>query len=159
MTRTVRNHMSLRRLLLLAAILGALALALGLLTSTTPTAKAAQAQSSRRCSDKTLRGQYDGTFSGTSSSTGPLAGQAETTLNGNGTGNSDVTLMTETSGPTAFTAVITYTLNSNCSGTFTSMRSTGETVHYNITVALRGTKLYLLQTDPGFVVTGVQDHV
>lgn len=47
MTRTLRNHISPRRVLVVAAVLGALALALGLLTSAAP-AKAAQAQASPR---------------------------------------------------------------------------------------------------------------
>ena len=160
MTRTLRNHISPRRLLMVAALLGALALALGFLTHTTP-AKADQtaASASQSCSVKTLQGNYGGNINGTSTATGPLALQVLATFNGNGTGTADVTLMTETQGPVVFTDTVTYTLNSNCSGMLTVIRSTGETVHYDIVVTLLGTKMDLLQTDAGNVATGEFNHV
>jgi hypothetical protein len=145
---------------MVAALLGALAVALGLLTHTTP-AKASQtaASTSQSCSVKTLQGNYGGNVSGTSTATGPLAIQALATFNGNGTGTAAITIMTETTGPTNLTDTLTYTLNSNCTGTLAATRSDGTTVHYDIVATLLGTKLDLLQTDAGFVATGDLNHV
>jgi hypothetical protein len=161
MTRTLRNHISPRRILVtvVGAVLGALALALGLLTSSAPAKAAPALASPAGCSVKVLKGNYGGNISGTSTSTGPLALQAIATFNGDGTATADITLMTETSGPTTFTDTITYTLNSDCSGTLTAVRTTGETVHYVITATDNGSKVELMQTDSGFVATGVLDHV
>jgi hypothetical protein len=159
MTRTLRNHISPRRLLMVAALLGALALALGLLNHTTP-AKASQtaASTSQSCSVKTLQGNYGGNISGTSTSTGPLALQALATFNGDGTGTAAVTIKTETT-LTFSTDTLTYTLNSNCTGTLAATQSDGTTSHYTIVVTLLGTKLDLLQADAGFVATGDLNHV
>jgi hypothetical protein len=118
-------------------------------------ARVPTASASRSCSVATLDGSYLGNFSGTSSVSGALAYQALATFNGDGTGTASVTLMTLTSGPTSFTSVLSYALNQDCTGTVTSMRSTGQTVHYNIVVVNKGAEVDLLQTDPGSVVTGV----
>jgi hypothetical protein len=161
MTRTLRIHISPRRLLMVAALLGALALALGLLTHTTTTpAKASQtaASISQPCSVKTLQGNYGGNISGTSTASGPLALQALATFNGNGTGTAAVTIKTETT-LTFTTETLTYTLNSNCSGTLRATQSDGTTANYTIVVTLLGTKLDLLQADEGFVTTGDLNHV
>jgi hypothetical protein len=117
----------------------------------TPIARAAPT-----CSVASLNGNYLGNFSGTSSSTGPFALQDLVIFNGNGTGNASLTLTSETSGgPISFTATFTYTLNSNCTGTLTALRSTGQTVHYDIVAVENATEVDFLQTDPGFVTTGV----
>jgi len=159
MTRTLRNHISPPRVLVMAAVLGALALPLGLLTSAAP-AKAAQAQARPAgCSAKVLKGNYGGNLSGTSTSTGPLAGQVMATFNGDGTATADVTLMTETSGLATFTETLTYTLNSDCSGTLTAVRSNGTTAHSVITVTDDGSKVEQMFTDPGIIATSVLDHV
>jgi hypothetical protein len=162
MTHTLRNHITGRRLLLLAAVLAALALTLGLTlgaapAKAAPAAKAAAA-SSYSCSDKTLSGEYAGNINGQTSS-GPFALNVEFTSAGNGTGTADVVEMTETSGPTSFTDTITYTLNADCSGTLTAVRSTGATVHYDIDVTLVGIEFDLMQTDSGVVSTGSLHHV
>jgi hypothetical protein len=162
MTHTLRNHITGRRLLLLAAVLAALALTLGLTlgaapAKAAPTAKAAAA-SSYSCSDKTLSGEYAGNINGQTSS-GPFALNVEFTSAGNGTATADVVEMTETSGPTSFTDTITYTLNADCSGTLTAARSTGATVHYDIDATLVGIEFDLMQTDSGVVSTGSLHHV
>ena len=118
--------------------------------------RAPSALAAPHCSVSSLQGNYLGNLSGTSSSTGPLALQVQTTFDGNGGGTANVTLMTESSGPISFTSVITYTVDSNCTGTLTSQRSTGQTVHYKIAVVEKANEVDLLQTDAGFVVTGVQ---
>jgi hypothetical protein len=105
------------------------------------------------CSVQSLKGEYLGNLSGVSSS-GPQALQVRDTYNGDGTGTASVTIMTQTSGPTSSTATFTYTLKSDCTGTFTSVRSTGTTAHYNIVVVDNATQVDFLRTDPGFVVTG-----
>jgi len=129
-------------------IIAAVAIAFGAVRA--PIAKAAPT-----CSVGNLKGNYLGNFSGTGSSTGPIALQAQVTFNGDGTGTAAVTLMTETSGPTSFTDTLTYTVNSNCTGTLTAVRSTGATVHYDIVVVQNATEVDFMQTDSGFVVTGV----
>lgn len=107
------------------------------------------------CSLSTLNRDYLGSLTGTTTTTGPLALQGLASLNGDGTGTLSATLMTLTSGPITFTSTITYTLNSDCTGTLTSVRSTGQTTHYNIVVVDKGKEINLLQIDPGAVVTGV----
>jgi hypothetical protein len=62
--------------------------------------------------------------------------------------------MTETSGPTSSTDTATYTVKSDCTGTVTIVRSTGQTAHFNIVLVDNATEIDHLQTDPGFVVTG-----
>jgi hypothetical protein len=124
------------------------AVSIGLLTPK-PT-RAAQT-----CSVGTLIGDYVGNLSGTTASTGPVALQALVQFAGDGTATSPVaTLMTQTAGPITFTANITYTLNSDCTGTLTVVRSTGQTTHYVIAVAKEESEINLLAVDPGSVVTG-----
>jgi hypothetical protein len=156
MTQALRTVISRRRLLAVLAVLAALAAlaaTLGLLT------RPAQAHATTGCSVQTLKGNYAGNVSGVTAATGPVALQALATFNGNGTGTSSITLMTETSGPVAVTSTITYTLNRNCTGMATSVRSTGQTVHYAIAVTGQGVHLHVLATDPGSVVTGTLEHV
>jgi len=149
MPLVLRRYMTIRRLLAAAAISGGLAAAIA---SVIPSSSA-KAQSVG-CSVQSLKGNYLGNISGTSSATGPLAVQAQTTFNGDGTATANVVLMTQSTGPVAFTDTITYTLTSNCTGTLTAKRSTGETVHYAIALSKAGSKLNLLQTDTTNVVTG-----
>ena len=160
MTHAMRDHLSQRRLLAAAALLGALALALGFLIG--PAAAETgrmRANAHGGCSLRTLHGNYAGNLSGTSTATGPLALQALVTFNGNGKASAIVTLMTEKQGPARFTSKTTYTLKRNCTGTLVAMRSTGQTVHYDITVTPAASEVQYLQTDPGTVVTGTTKHV
>jgi hypothetical protein len=157
MTRTLQEHVNPRRLTMLAAILAALALGVCLLAHTV-TANAVPAHGLGGCSVRTLQGEYVGNLAGTSSS-GPGVIQVQLTLNGDGTGTVDFTQMSETSGPTTGSATITYTLDSNCSGTLTAAPSMGTTAHFVIAAADQGTKVYLLETDSGIVGDGVLDHV
>jgi hypothetical protein len=154
MTQALRRYKRPRRLLAVLAILGALALTLGMVIR--PVRADAATHS---CSVSSLRGDYAGNLSGTSASTGPLALQALTTFNGDGTATASVTLMTQTSGPIQFTSMITYTLDSNCTGTLTSVRSTGQTAHYVIAVTDKAFHVHLLQTDAGSVVSGTVERV
>ena len=160
MTHALRDHLSPRRLLTAAALLGALALALGFLIGpAAATAGPAAARGHGRCSVHTLRGSYAGNLSGTSAATGPLALQALVTFHGNGRASAIVTLMTEKQGPVHSTSRTTYTLKPDCTGTLVARRSTGQVVHYDITVAPRASQVWYLQTDPGSVVTGTTKRV
>ena len=119
-------------------------------------ADARTAVAAHRCSLSTLDGDYLGNLTGTTATAGPVALQALVSFHGDGTATGvTTTLMTLTSGPITFTSTITYTLNSNCTGSLTVVRSTGQTTHYNMVVVDNGEEINLLQIDPGTVVTGV----
>ena len=87
-------------------------------------------------------------------STGLFALQFRDTFNGDGTGTGSTTLMTETSGPTSTTTTLIYTLDSDCTGTLTVVRSDGSAAHYNIVVVKHATEVDYLGTDSGVVATG-----
>ena len=105
------------------------------------------------CSVETLEGDYRGNLSGVRS-TGLFALQFRDTFNGDGTGTGSTTLMTETSGPTSTTTTLIYTLDSDCTGTLTVVRSDGSAAHYNIVVVKHATEVDYLGTDSGVVATG-----
>jgi hypothetical protein len=159
MTHALR-HISPRRLLAGFTALATLALAIAFLTRSAPArAGAASAAGHRGCSVRTLQGSYGGDLTGTSTSTGPTAGQVLETFSGNGTGTADVILMTQTQGPLAFTGEpVTYTLNSDCTGTLTALRG-GEAHHFDIVVTNSGQTIYQLRIDPGNALAGTLEHV
>jgi hypothetical protein len=158
MTHVLR-HISSRRLLAVGSVLAAFAFAIAFLpgpASATPdTAHAAQ---HRGCSVRTLQGSYGGDLTGTSTSTGPTAGQVVETFRGNGTGTADVILMTQAQGPLSFNGEpVTYTLNTDCTGTLTALRG-GEAHHFAIVVTGSGRKIYQLRTDTGNAMAGTLEH-
>ena len=160
MIDTLRSQASVRRLLPVLVALGFLAITLGLLARpASATAQAGKVKPHRGCSLRTLRGSFGGVQTGTTTATGPIAIQTLGTFFGNGHATARVTSMTKTRGPVSFTDTATYTLNRNCSGTLTARRSTGQTVHFRMTVTQSGRTMYLLETDPGAVVTGTFEHV
>ena len=132
----------------------ALAAVLGLLV-------APDAQASPHCSESDLQGSYAGNFGGTITGVGPVAAQILAIYNGDGTATGvKTTLMSGTGGPTTFTSTVTYTLNADCTGTLTVVRSTGQTTHYVIVVTGKNAEeIHILATDPGSVVTGVSKAV
>ncbi|MEU6219769.1 hypothetical protein ABZ845_19955 [Streptomyces sp. NPDC047022] len=134
-------------------------LSMATLTSLMPAHAAATGSNKKGCSLRTLHGEYGDTTSGISSDGALFAEQALVTFHGDGTANAKVTVMKATSGPTRFTSNVTYTLNSDCAGSLTAARSTGETIHDDIVVTSNGAKILLLRTDPGSVVTGVEERV
>ncbi|MFJ4963819.1 hypothetical protein ACIP6P_15445 [Streptomyces sp. NPDC088729] len=154
MTRAPARTSRPRRVLTLTATVAAVTLAGAL-----PAGAAPPASHPQGCSVRTLQGDFGGNFSGTSASAGPLAYQTLVTFHGNANATATSTLMTETSGPTRFTSTITYTVKRDCTGTLTARRSTGQTVHYDITVVADGTQVALLETDSGSVVTGRLERV
>ena len=52
----------------------------------------------------------------------------------------------------------TYTINEDCTGSST-LDIGGEISHFDLFVAPSGEKLYFVQTDPGFVSSGVEERV
>jgi hypothetical protein len=154
------HHISPRRLLAGATVLATLALAIAFLTRPAP-AKAGATPGAwhRGCSVRTLQGSYGGNVTGTTTSAGPTAGQVLEIFSGNGTGTADVTLMTQTQGPLSFTdEPVTYTLNSDCTGTLTAIRG-GQTHHFDIVVTNSGRTIHELRIDPGNVLAATLEHV
>lgn len=157
MTHALR-HIGPRRLLVVVTVLATLAAAIAFLVRPAP-AKAGAAAQPRECSVHTLHGSYGGDLTGTSTSTGPTAGQVLETFRGNGTGTADVILMTKTQGPLSFNGEpVTYTLNRNCTGTLTALRG-GQAHHFDIVVTDSGRTIYQLRTDPGNVLDGTLKHI
>lgn len=159
MTHALR-HISPRRLLVVATVLATLAAAIAFLPRAAP-AKAGTASVARHrgCSARTLQGSYGGDLTGTSTSTGPTAGQVLETFRGNGTGTADVTLMTQTQGPLSFNGEpVTYTLNGDCTGTLTALRG-GQAHHFDIAVTDSGQTIYQLRIDTGNALAGTLEHV
>lgn len=154
------HHIRPRHLLTVTTVLVTLALAIAFLTHPAP-AKAGAAPTAWRqeCSVRSLQGSYGGNVTGTTTSAGPTAGQVLEIFNGNGTGTADVTLMTQTQGPLSFTdEPITYTLDSNCTGTLTAMRG-GQLHHFDMVVTNSGRTIHELRIDPGNVLAATLEHV
>ena len=145
-----RRHITVRRLLAAVATCGGLAAAI---VSLNPSSLA-KAQGGG-CSVQSLKGNYLGNISGTSSA-GPLAAQAQLTFDGNGNGTGTVVLMP--GGLPRVPDTVNYTLASDCTGTLAATRSTGTTANYAIALSLSGSKLDLLRTDASSVVTGTLNH-
>ena len=150
MPLVLRRYITVRALFAAVAICGGLAAAI---VSLFPSSSA-KAQGGG-CTLQSLKGNYLGNISGTSSA-GPLAAQAQLTFDGNGNGTGAVLLMPGGLPPVSDT--IKYTLASNCTGTLAATRSNGSTANYAIALSLSGSRLDLLRTDPGSVVTGTLNH-
>ena len=150
MPLVLRRHITVRALFAAVAICGGLATVIVSLSSSS----SAKAQAAG-CSAQSLKGSYLGNISGTSSA-GPLAVQAQITFDGNGHGTGNVVLMP--GGLPRVADKITYTLASDCTGTLAATRSNGSKANYAIALSLSGSKLDLLRTDPGYVVTGTQNR-
>lgn len=138
----------------LLAALAMLGLALGLTLTTAGAASAATAAPSAPpvCSDATLHGTYTGAIAGTNPN-GPFLLTGTALFNGDGTGTGTFTV-TQNGQTVTFTDQLAYTIGPDCTGTLTGTRSTGQTVHYNITVTPTGQVLFLTSTDPGTTASG-----
>jgi len=146
MPGVLRRQITVRRLLPAVATCGGLAAAI---VSFIPSSSAkAQATS---CNVQSLKGNYLGNIGGASSA-GPLAAQAQLTFDGNGKGTGTVVLMP--GGLPRVPDTVKYTLATDCTGTLAATRSNGTTANYAIVLSLSGSKLDLLRTDAGSVVTG-----
>ena len=127
------------------------ALALGI----APTAKA---QVDKGCSMATLTGTFAYTVTGSlvaaPAPLGPYAEAGAQTFDGNG--HTTITGMSSTNGsimPAADTGA--YTVNSDCSGTFTIQIAPGITAHYFFVIAQSGTEYQAICTDPVAVITRI----
>ena len=126
-----------------------------------PTANAAD----KGCTNATLKGTFShigsGVITAPPAAAGPIAGLGTQTFDGNGgvTGNAVASLNGNIISGT-FTG--TYTVNPDCTGTYTTQLSIGITTHtYFVLVwstASPGTSLsefHFISTDPGVVSTGI----
>ena len=109
-----------------------------------------------RCTKETLKGRYLFTATGTLlppafgvKAPTPVSVAGYHIFDGDGTGNDFVTALVngideQVPVPTA----VTYTLNSDCTGTYT----VGGAEHFDIFVSPNGDELAAIATDPGFVL-------
>jgi hypothetical protein len=133
------------------AIAAVAALALGL----APTAKA----DNNGCSNTTLKGAFVDNASGFSTSppamAGPLGGVLTETFDGKGamTGSGVLSL---NGNIVAVTSKATYSVNPDCTGTYTAETSPlGITAHYFFVILENGNAFKWICTDPGVVLSGV----
>jgi hypothetical protein len=117
--------------------------------------QALRAQHPLACSNSTLKGTYIASSTGTVVGVGPAAVVNGYTFDGNGNG----TVFAETISfngtiTTGVTGTVTYTVNSNCSGSDTISMSTGQTADFNFLVNVNGSSFSFISTDSGFVASG-----
>ena len=107
------------------------------------------------CSNRSLKGTYIASSTGTVVGVGPAAVVNGFTFDGSGTG----TVFAETISmngtiTTGVTGTLTYTVNSNCSGSDTINMSTGAVADFSFLVNSNGATFSFISTDSGFVVLG-----
>jgi hypothetical protein len=132
------------------AIAAVAALALGF----APTAKAAD----KGCSNASLKGSFADTASGFSTSppamAGPLAGTLTETFDGKGAMTA-TGMLSVNGNVVAVTDKATYSVNPDCTGTYTSQVSPlGITAHYFFVIFDSGNGFSWICTDPGVVLNG-----
>ena len=126
--------------------------AIAALTLVAPMAKAA----GNGCSNATLKGEYadkdTGFLTAPAAIAGPFAGVNLESFDGHGglTGAGIVSLNGNIV-PGTFKGV--YTVNPDCTGTYTVQNSLGLTVHAFFVIADGGNELQIVITDPGTVIT------
>lgn len=105
------------------------------------------------CRPELLNGTYALSITGTAVGVGPGAVVGQVYFDGNGNGQ---IADTQSSNGTIFspTGTLTYTLNSNCTGTETVTYATGAIVHLYFVLNPDGSSLILIRTDAGFVLQG-----
>jgi hypothetical protein len=117
--------------------------------------QALRAQSSPTCSNRTLKGTYMASSTGTVVGVGPAAVVNGITFDGNGNG----TVFGETISfngaiTTGVTGTLTYTVNADCTGSDTITMSTNETADFDLVVNVNGGRFFFISTDTGFVASG-----
>src|SRR5689334_15924810 len=116
-----------------------------------PTAKAER----KPCSVATLKGSFARTDTGFVTAppaiAGPLAAVSLMTFDGNG-GFTSVGMGGLNGNVTAATSTGTYTVNADCTGTYTGV-SSGRTGHAFFVIAAGGDEIHILPTDPGAAIT------
>jgi hypothetical protein len=128
--------------------IAALALSLG------PTAKA----DDKGCSNASLKGSFADTASGFSTSppamAGPLGGALAETFDGKGAMTA-TGVLSFNGNIAAVTAKATYSVNPDCTGTYTAQLSpVGTTAHYFFVIFDSGNGFTWICTDPGVVLSG-----
>ena len=119
------------------------------------TAKAAD----KGCSNATLRGTYAYTSTGSIAAppeiAGPIAEVGTQTFDGNG--NTAATATISTNGNMQQLSIVgTYTLNPDCTGTFTLQVSPfGITVHVLFVIDDNGDGFQAMETDAGLIITRI----
>jgi len=133
------------------AIAAVAVLALGM----APTAKA----DNKGCSNTTLKGTFADSASGFSTSppamAGPLAGVLTETFDGNGSMTS-TGMLALNGNIVPVTGKATYSVNPDCTGTYTAQTSPlGITAHYFFVILDSGNEFKWICTDPGTVLSGI----
>lgn len=118
-------------------------------------ALAPQALRAQACSTHALKGTYIESSTGTVVGVGPAAVVNGVTFSGSGTG----TVFAETISmngviTSGVTGTLTYSVNSDCSGSETVNMSTGAVADFNLLVDVKAGSLSFISTDSGFVVSG-----
>lgn len=117
----------------------------------------AKAQVNKGCNNATLQGTF--AYTGTGSSVAPLppgqyAEVGAQTFDGNG--STTASGMSNTGGTVAPTnSTGTYTVNSDCTGTFTLPLAPGIAAHYFFVIANNGSEYHAVCLDPVAVVTRI----
>ena len=113
----------------------------------------------KECSNATLKGTFAFTSTGfitaPSAQAGPFAIVGTQTLDGNGAFTATATV-SQNGNIIPVTIVGTYTVNPDCTGTFTAQISPVDiTTHLFFVIDDNGKEFQAIQTDPGVVVTGI----
>jgi hypothetical protein len=113
-------------------------------------APAANAQVDKGCSLSTLTGTFaytvTGSFVAAPAPVGPYAEVGAQTFDGNG-GTTTAGMSNTNGSPAPATSTGTYTVNSDCTGTFTLQIAPGITAHYFFVIALTGTEYQAVCVD------------
>ncbi|HEV2424523.1 MAG TPA: hypothetical protein VGZ29_06830 [Terriglobia bacterium] len=118
-------------------------------------ALAPHALAAQTCSNSTLKGVYIASSTGTVVGVGPAAVVNGATFNGSGTGTVYAETITINGAITSgVTGTVTYSVNSDCSGSETVSMSNGSVADFNFLVNSNGNTFSFISTDSGFVVSG-----
>ena len=113
------------------------------------------------CSVATLRGSFARTDTGFLTSpaaiAGPIAGVSLMTFDGNG-GFTSTGMGGLNGNVAASTSTGTYTVNADCTGTYTGVSSRG-TGHAFFVIAAGGDEIHILVTDPGVALTCIARRI
>jgi hypothetical protein len=150
-----------RRLILLASglVLGSLVLGGLLLASTAlphATTQATAQAAAGKCAASTLNGTYvfaqDG-YQIVGKDRIPFAAAGSETYDGHGTGVFSQSINGKSSRFAHYTIAVT--VHSDCTATQTGTDQTGASVHFDFFLSPDGSKFTFVETDPGFVASGV----
>ena len=107
------------------------------------------------CSNATLKGTYAYTSTGIYTPVGPIAEVGTQTFDGKGATTATATL-SQNGNMVPLTITGTYTVNPDCTGTFTLQVSPiGITVHVLFVIDNSGIEFQAMETDPGDIITRI----